>query len=247
MYELESGKYCLRDNQCHSGFCYGGKCLDPKMEHQPCRPEADLCPYSLTCSTYSRTCVSSHHWIRNPCKSGGDCSHSEACERGICIKLKKAGEECILRDRCEMGYNCKAINNNRPSSLKCLELCNKKVPCSKGYTCSPEYFCIPTANDTANPLQFLDNLKIITVGVLVLIGLLGIIYGWIRLTKTTQDPRLKKKKKLRLNYEGNGLATITVIPSQSQSPVVASQLFINNTTTDNGNLPPSYDEIVILR
>lgn len=73
----------------------------------------------------------------------------------------------------------------------------------------------------------------------------GLAYAWIKLTKSEKDPRLKNKKRLRLQYEGNGLASITFVasPDQSPAPVAASRLF-NSTTNTPSAPPPSYNEAV---
>jgi hypothetical protein len=78
------------------------------------------------------------------------------------------------------------------------------------------------------------------------IVLFGLIYAWIQVTRTAApDPKIKKKR-VRLQYEGNGLASITVLPSHdaSPAPVAAAQLF-----NDNSNImqaPPPYSVAIKL-
>lgn len=255
-YRLSNNAYCFRNNQCWSGYCDKGRCGIAQEEHDPCRPIIENCPGTLQCSTFSNTCISHSYQKQLPCKYGSDCSFSATCIRGKCVENIPPGQPCVsLRpDLCADGSKCTRLDSTA-GNLRCYELCSDRVPCPKGYECienvwNPDPICRPIkSSNRSTQSHSTETLNIVLVIIFILIILLGGLYGWIQLTRSKKDPRLvkRKKKKLILNYEGNGLATLTIVPSnsqlsQQQQPVAASQIFLNNSNPTEP--PPAYSEII---
>lgn len=254
--------HCLRNDQCRSGYCRRGKCNYPEKQHDPCEPPLQNCPDSLHCSDRSRTCVPPGYKPFSTCFTASDCKYNELCVEEKCLASVPIGKACeaINPDLCVMGSKC-TVSFSKLETARCHELCSDKVPCPKGYRCTKNIWnsdpiCVPIKDrpTPAPSVFFLSSDEVFQVVIIVLcviIILLGVVYGWIRLTRSGPDPRLlsssgrRKRKRLRLNYDGNGLATITVIPSNCQSPqpVAASQLF---NTPVNGD-PPAYSEVINMR
>lgn len=274
LYKFGKNFECFRNDQCWSGFCSNHKCSDPQGVYDSCRPGAKNCPIGLKCSEYSRTCVSKSYFKSSTGKCFGisDCRFDEYCRAGQCIPNRPIGSTCssVTSDLCAMGSKC-TVAYSISETTKCYELCSKEVDCPHGYKCiknvfNPDSICVPKVTAKKSPqVQEFDIDEIFYGGVLIITGimlLLLLIYGWIKFTNrgNDNDPRFtnpssgkKRKKKLRLNYTGNGLATITVIPSNCQSPrpVAASDLFtptnpynINITYPD---APPKYSEVVLIQ
>lgn len=263
-FRLANNRRCLRNTQCSSGYCRNGVCSDPEKRHDPCRPQIGNCPRPLQCSWNSRTCVPIGYKPLPVCITASDCKYTQTCIKGNCKANIPLGNKCesVKPDLCVMGSKCTVMLSNSEIA-KCHELCNNQVSCPNGYKCTENIWnadsiCIPIQNNHAvatNTNKFNlrsdGTVEAVVIVLAVIIVILGIIYGWIRLTRSGRDPRLlnssgkKKKKKLRLNYEGNGLATITVIPSNCQSPqpVSASQLF----NAPINEPPPAYSEIINIR
>lgn len=260
-----SGTNCFRNNQCISGYCKSGRCANPSSSHHPCNPFAQNCPDSLKCSNFSRTCVPSNYFQKYPCKSSSDCTFNQRCgSDGNCKAMRQKGTTCNIEEEqiCEMGSLCALVDDDSQSS-KCYEKCSFTIPCSPGYKCkkfpqTEDSICIPRRRSSnRNSTSSNDNISLsqreifqaLVIVILAIIILLGLLSLWIRFTRGEKDPRLwndsgkKKKKKLRLNIEANGLATITVIPSNPQSPqpVAASQLF------SSSDAPPAYSEVIQIR
>lgn len=243
---------CLSNDHCVSGYCRKGTCQNPEKKHDPCLPSTDNCPKNLWCSDKSRTCVPVGYKPLQNCITASDCKFNEYCLKGECKANIAIGKICevIRPDLCAMGSKC-TVSLSSKEATKCYELCSDQISCPSGFKCTENIWnadpiCIP------NKFKLPDEtVQAVIIVLAVVIFLLGIIYGWVRITKSGRDPRLlsssgkKKKKKYRLNYEGNGLATITVIPSNCQSPqpVAASQLF--NSPVDDA--PPAYSEVINIR
>jgi hypothetical protein len=261
-YRLANNHRCIWSGQCYSGYCKKGGCHDPENIHDPCRPEIRNCPKHLKCSKSSRTCVPAGYKSSKVCITASDCKYNESCLKGTCHTNIPIGDKCfsVRPDLCAMGSKCTvALSNSEPT--KCYQLCNSQVSCHSGYKCiqniwNSDSICIQDQDQPSVVKTYSVNsneaVKAIIVVLAVIIVLLGIIYGWIRITRSGPDPRLKrssdkkkKKKRVRLNYEGNGLATITVIPSNCQSPlpVAASQLF----NVPINEPPPAYSEAINIR
>lgn len=254
-YRLSNNHRCLWHAQCSSGYCKNGGCHDPEKTHDPCRPELKNCPNSLLqCSESSRTCVPLGYKPFKTCITVSDCKFNESCIKGTCRANIPIGDKCetINPDLCVMGSKCTVALSNTEST-KCYKLCNSQIACPSGYKCTENIWnadpiCIedqPTVK--AYSVNSNEIVQAIVIVLAVIIVFLGIIYSWIRFTRSGRDPRLKrsskkKKKRVRLNYEGNGLATITVIPSNCQSPlpVAASQLF----NVPINEPPPAYSEVI---
>jgi len=258
-YRLSNNRRCLWNGQCSSGYCNSGRCIDPEKKHDPCRPDIRNCPKSLQCSESSRTCVHNGYKPSQVCITASDCKFNQFCIKGSCQANFMIGNKCetIKPDLCIEGSKCTvSLSNSEPT--KCYELCNNQVPCPFGYKCiqniwNADPICVPIQNQQIKTYSVNsdETVQAVVIVVAVIIVFLGIIYGWIRLTRSGRDPRLfsstgkKKKKKVRLSYEGNGLATITVIPSNCQSPlpVAASQLFY----VSMNEAPPAYSEVINIR
>jgi hypothetical protein len=261
-YKLPKYSACFRNEQCWSGFCsLRNRCKEPEKIHDPCRPLIENCPGNLVCSEWSRTCVpvDYHSKANSFCKFSSDCKHTEICWRGSCRKALQIGFECQKQtELCVQGSKCTQILSS--SNSKCLQLCSAESKCPYGFECKPDTFdpsvsvCIGriidhNTHEGSNSHRSQDLIEATLLVAFVLVLLLAILYGWIRFTKSGIDPRFlhnskskkKKKKKLRLNYDSNGLATITVIPSNCQSPlpVAAADLF-SGAPCD----PPAYAEVI---
>lgn len=256
-YRLTNNAHCLRNNQCWSGYCNKGRCGLAEVEHDPCRPLIENCPGTLQCSTFSHTCISASYQKQLPCKYGSDCSFSATCLGGKCVENIPPGQSCVSvkPDLCAAGSKCTSLDGNDSSNLRCYEFCSNKVPCPKGYECienvwNPDPICKPIkSSNQFSQYRSSETLHVVLVIIFILIILLGGLYGWIQLTRSKKDPRLtkRKKKKLILNYEGNGLATLSIVPSKSQvlqqqQPVAASQIFLNSFNPTEP--PPAYSEII---
>lgn len=253
---------CFSNKQCTTGFCKNGQCRDPTKQNDACEPSLNNCPRTLQCSEYSHTCIPLKYqkWI--PCRSQSDCKFGNYCIDGECIASIPIGRPCdsIAPDLCVMEAKCTSIDSQE--ATKCHELCSEAIPCPTGYNCiknlwNEDAICVPQSNPKTDwKMEDLVDEEVIVaflITLALLVILLGAIYGWIRLTRSGKDPRLlskkklKKKKRLRLNYDGNGLATITLIPSNCQSPnpiTAASQLF---PSSRNDDAPPPYSEVVIIQ
>lgn len=238
----DEGGACLRNGHCRSGFCRQGLCTSPRKEHDPCSDTHENCPSRLVCSPFSRTCVSPHHVTMEPCNGVSDCAWDERCRQGRCVAVHKIGERCesVLPDPCETGSKCIRLDA-QTGSKHCYALCSEQVSCPDTFMCvqppsSLRRVCVPRRQfqfTTPPPLQTetrrspsTGDMQVAAFILLFLVVMLVAIWGWVRMTRTRRDPALKKKR-LRLNYEGNGLASITVVPSQPQSPppVPAVHLF----------------------
>lgn len=248
--EQALGQHCFRNAQCYSGWCNEGFCARPVNTHHPCNSHRDNCPYNLYCSSFSHTCVTADYVAKSKCSCASDCKYNENCIKGKCKKTKAIGSKCSLygSDNCETGSMCTFIKSDERDKPKCFELCSANVPCPTGYACvklkdQSQPLCVPK-----NAFLMDDMMRYARItGTIMFIAMImfGLAYAWIKLTKSKKDPRLKNKKRLRLQYEGNGLASITFVasPDQSPAPVAASQLFNSSANTPSVP-PPSYDEAV---
>lgn len=257
---------CFRNDQCWSGYCKNGRCANPEKLHDPCRLAVRNCPGSLTCSAFSRTCVTqSFTPSRSTCHSASDCRYNERCLNGRCERSRPIGASCnsVNPDLCAMGSKC-TVSKSFSEPTKCYELCSRRIECPEGYQCvrnviNVDAICVPKppSNNTRQQLTKAQIDELVYGGLMIITAifiLLFLIYGWIRLTnRADDDSRKKKKKKVKLCHDGNGLATITVIPSNCQSPqpVAASQLFVANSYPYNSNVypdaPPEYSEVITIR
>lgn len=267
-HQFTKNSACFRNDQCSSGYCKLLRCADPRSLHDPCRASLRNCPGTLKCSEFSRTCVSqSFSPSRASCHSVSDCRFNELCLNGICKPSRSIGSSCesVSPDLCSMGSKC-TVSNSISELTKCHELCSGNVSCPQGYQCTinvwnSDAICIRRSFTNMRQSSQSDFHELFYGVLLILTAiliLLGLIYGWIRFTSSREDdPRLinsttgkKKKKKLKLCYNGNGLATITVMPSNCQSPqpVAASQLFVNPYNTYSyPDAPPEYFEAITIR
>ena len=267
-YNLGNNFECLRNDQCWSGYCKGRRCANPQRLHDPCRTAARNCPGSLKCSNFSRTCVSEHFRpSRAFCRTTSDCRFNEFCLNDTCKASRPIGSNCdsVSPDFCAMGSKC-TVSKSISEPTKCYELCSINVACPEGFQCiknvwNADSICIRRSSTKIRILSKSGVVELVYGGLLIVVAViifLCMIYGWIRFTNSREDdPRLinsitgkKKKKKLRLFHNGNGLATITVIPSNCQSPqpVAASQLFVNLYNSNNyPDAPPEYSEAITIQ
>lgn len=266
---------CFRNDQCSSGFCKRGQCADPHSLHDPCRAILRNCPGTLRCSEFSRTCVSEHfspsRASSSSCRTVSDCRFNELCLDGTCKPSRSIGSSCesVSPDLCAMGSKC-TVSKSISEHTKCHELCSGTVACPQGFQCTTNLWnsdavCVRTlspniqqsSRSQAHFHEIIYGLLLILTALLIFLGL---IYGWIKFTSRQEDdPRLmnsatgkKKKKKFKLCHDGNGLATITAIPSNCQSPqpqpVAAAQLFVNPYNTNiYSDAPPEYSEAITIR
>ncbi len=242
-----NGHKCFKNEHCLSGFCLAGYCKNPSKFHDPCHELDSKCPSGSRCSTLSHTCVPFNYKRKIKCSVQSDCLFTEVCVHGACKKTSKAGRSCsqFLPDYCEMGSKC-AVPSLGERKARCYEQCSTSIPCTFGYSCSPtEGLCFPSSNLAADDDIWL-SLQFAAAIFAVLIVWFGIIYAWIRFTRSTPPDARTKKKRVRLQYEGNGLASITMVPSHDPltCPVAAAQLFNDNSGITQA--PPPYSVAIKL-
>lgn len=245
---FSNGHECFKHAHCQSGFCLAGRCLSPTKIHDHCSTQLRNCPSGLYCSSLSRTCIPHDYKRKHSCVYESDCLDSEICVSGFCRNLKRVGAPCstLLPDYCEMGSKC-VTSGVKGSQTRCHEQCSSSIPCSKGFTCTKVnywHLCLPASGSLADSeLWQALQVSAIVLGSFILV--FGLLYAWIKVTRAQdrKDPRLKRKR-VRLQYEGNGLASITVVPSHDQSPepVAAAHLFNDNSAVTQP--PPPYSEAI---
>ena len=157
---------CKSDNECHSEFCYQGKCDDKpageKLENsQLCTRDVDcesgICERGPNSSGKKYCCA----WGQECCQSHSDCQFGyikQYCntEYGQCIDLKDLERRCPGDYACKSGY-CKngwcKIKQEKPIGQRCLENdeCQSGY-CGNGICCQTGEYCCQSDNDCGNVL-----------------------------------------------------------------------------------------------
>jgi hypothetical protein len=239
--ECSSGTDCA-----HGKICWKGQCKWPRLIQELCVPR----------SVQRLNANDDDSYRVMPCETGS-----------VCMALEEASK--VYRATVKLRYLMQPMpsdsdKDSNSMRFRCYELCSEAIPCPNDYRCAatepldPENYstskavtsslslpqvlhvCVPkTVNSHVHSTSFKQDSHaafwILVAVVFCAIALLA----WIRLTRTTAANATDKKQKIRLNYEGNGMATITMVPDFSANsnlqPPLAQSLFPQQ--------PPKYEDI----
>lgn len=115
---------CIQHSDCASGPCHLGVCLAAKL-NDPCK--VGQCPTGLYCHAMVNRCKVPHYYYNGTCATYTDCSPSDYCRNGSCVKRPSEGQRCNEQMRCRSGYSCRGG--------VCVRNCFNDGQCSAGKVC----------------------------------------------------------------------------------------------------------------
>lgn len=118
---------CDKHESCLSNCCKKGFCAQP-AQFDSCSTVLQNCPSGLLCHAPSMLCMSYNYKREAICKIQADCTPSEYCQAGSCVRRCGLGSHCSFNsDMCEDGLMCFAN--------ECSKRCSAAYPCGKNQVC----------------------------------------------------------------------------------------------------------------